>query len=435
MKDRKMPKESISIFFPCYNDSATIGSLIANADAVAQEFTDDYEIIVVDDGSTDQSRQILLSLKEKYGRLRLIFHEANRGYGAVLKSGFYNATKELVFYTDGDGQYDVYELRKLIPVMQEGIDTVNGYKIMRADHFYRKIIGKFYLWITRLLFNFHVKDVNCDFRLIRRRVFDNLSLEYNSGIICVEMIKKMEDNGCRFAEVAVSHYYRQHGRSQFFNFQRIFAVAKDILKLWWEIMICKKIYISYKHGALYNILRMIIENNFKVQKKIVKKELISNGKGNILDIGCGTGILSCLFDGADYTGIDISPACINYAIRKYRRNFEIMDATQLKFSDSSFDNILIFGIIHHFNNKNARTVISEVRRVLKEKGKVIAIEDVPTISRFNIFGKVMHYFDWGKFIRPLEEYRNLFSEYLYVDKFYPMRSGVCDYAVFILKKE
>lgn len=145
-------KYNLSIFFPCYNDSGTIGSLVAAADAVAQELVDDYEIIVVDDGSEDNSRELLLKLKKKYPKLVLVFHDTNRGYGAALRSGFDHATKNLIFYTDGDGQYDVYDLRKLFHVMQDGVDVVNGYKIARNDPLHRVIIGVLYLRIMRLLF-------------------------------------------------------------------------------------------------------------------------------------------------------------------------------------------------------------------------------------------------------------------------------------------
>ena len=169
-------RPSLTIFFPCYNDAATIGSLVAAADRVSREFTDDYEIIVADDGSSDHSRRLLHELQARYARLRLVFHEKNRGYGAALQSGFSHATKELIFYTDGDGQYDVFELRRLLPIMQDGIDIdiVNGYKIVRSDPLHRIIIGTVYLWLMRLLFNSHVRDVDCDFRLIRRRVFDHI---------------------------------------------------------------------------------------------------------------------------------------------------------------------------------------------------------------------------------------------------------------------
>jgi len=234
-----MNKHSLSIFFPCYNDAGTIGSLIATADIVAQELTNDYEIIVVDDGSTDNSRNLLLQLKEKYPKLRLIFHEQNKGYGGALKSGFYGAKNELIFYTDGDGQYDIFELRKLFPVMQDGVDVVNGYKLDRSDPLHRIIIGKLYVRLMRLVFNFHIRDVDCDFRLIRRSVFDNICLKHNSGVICLELVKKLELAGYRFAEFPVHHYHRTYGKSQFFNFRRLFRTAQNILKLWIELFLKK----------------------------------------------------------------------------------------------------------------------------------------------------------------------------------------------------
>ena len=182
---------SLTVFFPCYNDAGTIGSLVTAADTVAREYTDDYEILVIDDGSTDHSRELLTELKTKHPNLKLIFHEQNRGYGGGLKSGFYNATKDLIFYTDGDGQYDVFELRKFIPVMQTGVDIVNGYKIDRSDPLHRKIIGTAYLRLMRLLFNFHVRDVDCDFRLMRREIFSNVQLHHTSGVICLELVKSL----------------------------------------------------------------------------------------------------------------------------------------------------------------------------------------------------------------------------------------------------
>lgn len=232
-------KYSLSIFFPCYNDAGTIGSLVASAEAVAQELTDDYEIIVVDDASYDSSRQLLLELKKKYPKLVLVFHDTNKGYGAALRSGFARSSKDLIFYTDGDGQYDVHDLRKLFPLMQEGVDVVNGYKISRNDPVHRVIIGIVYLRIMRILFNFHCRDVDCDFRLLRRRVFDRIKLKHNSGVICLELVKKLELAGYRFAEFPVHHYHRIYGKSQFFNFKRLFKVVFNILILWYELVIRK----------------------------------------------------------------------------------------------------------------------------------------------------------------------------------------------------
>ncbi len=242
-----LTRPSLTIFFPCFNDSGTIGSLIAQADVVASEYTEDYEILVVDDGSTDSSRELLGELQRKYPTLRVIEHERNQGYGAALQSGFRHAKKDLVFYTDGDGQYDVFELRQLLPVMQEGVDIVNGYKIARSDPFHRVVIGKAYLRLMRLLFNFHIRDVDCDFRLIRRRVFETVALHHSSGVICLELVKKLERAGYRFVDYPVHHYHRMHGRSQFFNVRRLVSTGINVLRLWWELMVRRQTPVAVAH--------------------------------------------------------------------------------------------------------------------------------------------------------------------------------------------
>src|SRR5687767_1153580 len=230
----------LTVFFPCYNDAGTIGSLVAAADTVAAEYTNDYEIIVVDDGSTDSSRDLLTQLQGKYERLRLVFHEQNRGYGGALRSGFAHATKDLVFYTDGDGQYDVFELRRLLPILQDGVDVVNGYKIARHDPLHRVVIGTVYLRLMRLLFNFHVRDVDCDFRLVRRAVFDVVTLEHSSGVICLELVKKLELAGFRFAEYPVHHYHRTYGRSQFFRSEEHTSELQSLAYLVCRLLLEKK---------------------------------------------------------------------------------------------------------------------------------------------------------------------------------------------------
>jgi glycosyltransferase involved in cell wall biosynthesis len=230
-------RPSLTIFFPCYNDAGTIGTLVAAADTVAAEFTADYEIIVVDDGSIDSSRELLRGLQAHFPRLRLVFHERNRGYGGALRSGFAHATKDLVFYTDGDGQYDVFELRKLLPIVQDGVDVVNGYKIARSDPAHRVLIGIVYLRLMRLLFNFHVRDVDCDFRVIRRAALQTIKLHHSTGVICLELVKKLELAGYRFVDFPVHHYHRMHGRSQFFRVGRLVRTGVNITRLWWELMV------------------------------------------------------------------------------------------------------------------------------------------------------------------------------------------------------
>ncbi len=238
MSDRKY---SISAFFPVYNDWGTIPSMTLLLNSVLERVATEYEIILVDDGSRQLTKDVLSELSKRVDRLRLITHKKNRGYGGALKSGFYNAKYDLIFYTDGDAQYNPLELTLLLEKLHDGIDIVNGYKISRSDPVYRKVLGRIYHNITKIMFGFKIRDVDCDFRLIRRSIFDDLKLEYDSGVICVEMISRMTKRGYRFEEVPVHHYYRVSGKSEFFNFKRLFIVLRNLIKLWYKIQV-KKIY-------------------------------------------------------------------------------------------------------------------------------------------------------------------------------------------------
>jgi len=234
----------ISVFFPAYNDGGTIGSMVTEAIATLKRLTDDYEVIVVNDASSDRTQEVLEELSDVYPQLRVVRHEKNRGYGGALRSGFAAASKELVFYTDGDAQYDVRELEALFAALRDDVDWVNGYKIGRSDPWYRVVIGTVYQYVVRLLFSLRVRDPDCDFRLIRRRVFERVHLESNSGIICVEMMRKLQDAGYKVAEVPVHHYHRTYGRSQFFNFRRVAAVGRGLLRLWWQLVLSPRVRIG-----------------------------------------------------------------------------------------------------------------------------------------------------------------------------------------------
>ncbi len=158
-------------------------------------------------------------LARLYPQVRAIHHPQNRGYGGALRTGFSSATKDLIFYTDGDAQYDPREMTRLWEKMGPGVDLVNGYKISRSDPLHRIVIGRIYHHTVKMLFGLKVRDVDCDFRLMRRSIFDRVHLEKSSGVICLEMMKKITDAGFAIVEVPVHHYHRAYGKSQFFNFR------------------------------------------------------------------------------------------------------------------------------------------------------------------------------------------------------------------------
>ena len=222
----------LTVFFPAYNDAGTIPSMVIGAVIAARQITDDFEVVVVNDGSQDATKEVLEELSRMCPALRVVEHPENRGYGAALRTGFASATKEFVFYTDGDAQYDPRELVALWGLMTPGVDLVNGYKIGRSDPLHRIVIGRVYHQIVKLLFGLQVRDVDCDFRLMRRSIFERVHLEKSSGVICLELMKKVQDAGCGIVEAPVHHFHRAYGKSQFFNFRRIVRTLFDILKLW-----------------------------------------------------------------------------------------------------------------------------------------------------------------------------------------------------------
>ena len=232
--------ESVSAFFPCYNDEATIGDMVEAAAATLDRVGADGEIIVVNDGSSDGSERVLKHFTETEPRLRVVTNEHNRGYGGALLSGFGAATRQWVFYTDGDGQFDPNELERLVASATDDIDVVQGYKLNRADNVARRAIGRVYHRFVSLAFGLHVRDTDCDFRLMRRSMLERVRLEKTTGVICVELVRTLQDAGARFVEVGVHHYPRVHGRSQFFKLSSVVRTLWDLAKLWVQLVVLRR---------------------------------------------------------------------------------------------------------------------------------------------------------------------------------------------------
>ena len=228
---------SVSAFFPCYNDAPTIAKMVDDVDSALASTGIDYEIIVTNDGSKDDSAAVLERLQAANPRLRVVTHEVNRGYGGALISGFGAATKDWIFYTDGDAQYDASEITSLLAAARPDTDVVQGWKMMRGDPWYRWLIGRTYHYTVRFAFNLHVKDTDCDFRLFKRSLITQRPLTSTSGVICVEMMRTFEQADARFVQVGVHHYHRPAGRSQFFRLPAIARSFRQLGELWWRLMV------------------------------------------------------------------------------------------------------------------------------------------------------------------------------------------------------
>jgi glycosyltransferase involved in cell wall biosynthesis len=229
---------SLSVFFPAYNDAPSLPALVRKTFAILDRYVADYEVIVVNDGSQDNTGEVLAELGREFAPfLRVETHPQNRGYGGALRTGFASATKEFVFYTDGDSQYDVAELPLLLEAVTPATGLVNGYKLERHDPAHRVWIGAVYNVCARLLFRIRIRDIDCDYRLIRRALLEKFHLTSTSGTICVELVRRLELSGCEVKEIGVHHFPRLYGRSQFFRLRSLAVTFYQLLRLWVRLVI------------------------------------------------------------------------------------------------------------------------------------------------------------------------------------------------------
>lgn len=213
--------KSLTVFFLALNDEKSLPELIEKTYKIAPKVALDFEVLIINDGSQDNTAQVIKNLMRRYKNLRLISHKRNLGYGAAVATGFKNAQGEWVFYTDGDGQYDPRELTKLFAKLDKNTDVVNGFKLERKDPWTRRFLGEFYNGVLQKMYRPPITDIDCDFRLIRRSLLKKIALTSTSGAVCLELVVKLKKAGASFAEVGVYHYPRLHGRSQFFKLNHL----------------------------------------------------------------------------------------------------------------------------------------------------------------------------------------------------------------------
>ena len=221
---------SISVFFPCYNEQDNVARTAEQAIAVLEKTGADFEVIIVDDGSTDDTGRIADEVARRNSRVKVVHHPTNLGYGAALQSGFKAATKKLVFYTDGDGQFDIAEMPPLLPLI-EHYDIVSCYRLNRQDSLIRKINGLCWTKLVCVLFGMKIRDIDCAFKLYKSEIFDKIKLSSSGALIDTEILARAIRRGYTITQKAVHHYPRTAGTQTGANLKVIFRAFNELFKL------------------------------------------------------------------------------------------------------------------------------------------------------------------------------------------------------------
>lgn len=231
--------KSLSVFFPTFNEEENIQKMVDSLRSVLPKVADDFEIIVVNDGSRDKTGEIADRLIKEDPRVRVVHHEKNLGYGAAIRSGIRTCRKDFLFFTDGDNQFDVSQISKLIPSIP-GYHGVIGFRINRQDPWIRKLNAWAWNRLVRLLFGLRVRDIDCAFKLFHRGVFEDLQLESSGAMISTEMLVKIKDAGFKFCEMGVLHSPRVMGKQTGANLRVIVRAFQELFRFYTKLKETKK---------------------------------------------------------------------------------------------------------------------------------------------------------------------------------------------------
>ena len=231
MAEQAKKISSLSVFFPCYNEEGNVQRLVDSALVALPEVAEDFEVIIVNDGSADDTGAIAEGLAEKIPQVKAVHHEKNRGYGAAVITGIEHCTKDYVFFTDGDGQFDLKEIPLLAAEIDEH-DVVVGYRINRQDNFMRRLNAWCWTTLVNTLFRLGVRDVDCAFKLFKRERLAGIKLSAQGAMVSTELLAKLKKAGCSIKEVGVHHYPRIAGEQSGANIRVILRAFKELFELY-----------------------------------------------------------------------------------------------------------------------------------------------------------------------------------------------------------
>lgn len=230
-KSKAAAVRELSVVLPAYNEEANIDRVVRQVIAYLEPTGIDFEVLPVNDGSRDRTAETLNALQREFPRVRPQHHPQNRGYGAALRTGFDAAVKRSVFYMDGDGQFDIKDLDRLLPLASDDV-IVTGFRIERRDPLLRRLNAKLFGgWLVRVMLGVYVKDLNCAFKLIPKRVFETIALESTGALINAELYGRAIRAGFGIREVGVHHYPREAGVQTGAHLGVIFRAFYDLFRL------------------------------------------------------------------------------------------------------------------------------------------------------------------------------------------------------------
>lgn len=226
-----MLDQKLSLVLPAHNEAGNIEAVVSRGMSVLPNIVPDFEIIVVDDGSEDETPRIADRLAASHQNVRVVHHSQNQGYGAALTSGFAEASGDLIMFMDSDRQFDIADVTALVPYVAH-YDIIAGYRIKRRDPMYRRIYGKLFGLVAWALFGIHMRDVDCAFKIYRADLLKGLVLSAPGALINTEMLARSKRKGATIAQVGVRHYPRVVGQSSGGSPKVVFRAMGETIRLW-----------------------------------------------------------------------------------------------------------------------------------------------------------------------------------------------------------